>query len=255
MTTRWFATAISALLLLASADGARAADVTCYCPLAMKGAFADLSPQFEKASGRRLTLEFATVGALADRLSKGGAADVAILSTPAMEALQKQGKFLAGSHVDIAKVGIGVFVRAGSAKPDIGSVDVFKRPLTGAKSVGYGDPTGGGVSGVHMAALVERLGIAADLKPKTKLLPNSQAVLAAVAGGEVELGIGLTSDIALASGVDLVGPLPAEVQSFTIYAAAVLASSKQAEAGRAFITFLSSPAARAALKAKGFEPH
>jgi molybdate transport system substrate-binding protein len=255
MTTRWFATAISALLLVASAGGARAADLTCYCPIAMKGVVADLSPQFEQSSGHRLSLEFGTVGALADRLSKGGAADVAILSAPVMEALQKQGKLLAGSRVDIAKVGVGVFVRTGSAKPDIGSVDALKRALISAKSIGYGDPTGGGVSGIHMAALVDRLGIAAELKPKTKLLPNSQVVLGAVADGEVALGIGLTSDIGLASGVDLVGSLPAEVQNFTIYTAAVLASSKQAEAGRMLVAFLSSPAARAALKSRGFEPH
>src|SRR5262245_9604361 len=154
MSTRWFATALSALLLVAGAAGARAAEVACYCPIAMRGVMADLSPQFEKSSGHRLTLEFATVGALADRLSKGEAADVAILSAPAMEALQKQGKLVGGSRVDIAKVGIGLFVRAGSLKLDIGSVDAFKRALASAKSIGYGDPTGGGVSGIHMAALV-----------------------------------------------------------------------------------------------------
>src|SRR5262249_11419810 len=175
----------SALLLVAGAGSARAADVTCYCPIAMKGVMADLAPQFEKSSGHRLSLEFGTVGALADRLSKGEAADVAILSAPAMEGLHKQGKLLGAGRTDIAKVGIGLFVRAGSPKPDIGSVDAFKRALVGAKSIGYGEPTAGGVSGVHMAAVVDRLGIGGELKPKTKLLPNSQAVLGAVAGGEV----------------------------------------------------------------------
>jgi molybdate transport system substrate-binding protein len=154
-------------------------------------------------------------------------------------ACKKQGKLLGGSRVDIAKVGIGIFVRAGSAKPDIGSVDAFKRALVGAKSVSYGDPTGGGVSGIHMAAVVDRLGIAADLKPKTKLLPNSQAVLGGVAGGEVELGVGLTSDIALATGVDLVGPLPAEVQNFTVMPQPSLrAASRLKQAGRSSPSFL-----------------
>ena len=110
------------------------------------------------------------------------------------------------------------------------------------------------LAAVHMAGLVEHLGIAAEMKPKTELFPNSQAVLEAVAKGEAEVGIGLTSDTALISSVDLVGALPAEIQNFTLYAAGIPASSKQADATNALIGFLSSPASQAVLKAKGFEP-
>ena len=146
-------------------------------------------------------------------------------------------------------------VRSGwRRKPDISSVDGFKRTLLAAKSIGYGDPTAEGVSGVHMAALIERLGIATELKPKIQLLPNSQAVLDAVAKGNLEIGIGLTSDTALVLGIDLAAALPAEIQNFTLYVAGIPAASKQADAAKALINFLSSPAAQAGLKAKGFEP-
>jgi molybdate transport system substrate-binding protein len=143
------------------------------------------------------------------------------------------GKLIAGSRVDVAKAGVGVFVGTGSPKPDISSVETFKRPMLAAKSISYSDPAGGGISGIHMASVVERLGIAAEMKPKTKLFQNSQAALQALVKGDAEIGFGLTSDAAATSGVDLVGPLPPEVQSFTLYAAGLIASGKQAEAAKA----------------------
>jgi len=249
------AAAISGVFFIANGSSvASAAEIRFFCPIAMKGVMPDLVPQFERSSGHKVTIEYGTVGALVDRLLKDESADVTIVSGPRHEDLQKQGKIVAGSRLDIATVGVGVFVRAGAPKPNIGSVDAFKRTLLTAKSVSYGDPAGGGVSGIHMTGLVERLGIAADMKTKTKLFPNSQAVLEAVAKGDAEMGIGLTSDTALMSGVDLVGALPAEIQNLTLYAAGILASSKQADAAKALINFFSSPAAQAVLKAKGFEP-
>ena len=237
-----------------SVNTAVAVDLKLFCPVAIRGAMSEIAPQFERSAGHKAIVEYATVGVIVDRLLKGDAGDVAITSAPQFEDLQKQGKIVAGSRVDVARVGVGAFVRAGAPKPDISSADAFRRTLLAAKSVGYGDPAAGGVSGVHMAGLVERLGIASELKPKTKLLPNSQAVLAAIAKGEVEIAIGLTSDTALVSGVDLVGALPADIQNFTLYAVGILASSKQMDAGKAFISHLSAPAAKAVLKAKGFEP-
>jgi molybdate transport system substrate-binding protein len=210
--------------------------------------------QFEKSSPHKVKVEYATVGALSERLQKDAGADVAIVSARLLEDLLKQGKIVAGSRADIAKVGVGVFVRAGASKPDIGSAHALKRTLLAAKSVGYGDPAAGGISGVHMAGVVERLGVAADMKPKTRLFANSHAVLEAVAKGDADIGIGLTSDVALLSSVDLVGPLPREVQNFTLYAAGIPASSRQADAAKALMQFLSSPFGRALLKTKGFEP-
>jgi molybdate transport system substrate-binding protein len=255
MLRKWFASAICAALCVAyGASVTSAAEIKLLSPLAMRGVTPDVVPHFERSSGHKVTVEYATVGVIADRVMKGEAADVAIVSGPQMEDLQKHGKVIAGSGSDIARVGVAVFVRTGTPKPDIGSVDALKRNLISAKSISYGDPASGGVSGTHMAALVERLGIAAETRPKTQLLSNSQAVLEAVAKGTVEIGIGLTSDTALASGVDLVGALPVEAQSFTIYSAGAITGGKQPEAAKALINFFSSPAAQAVLKVKGFEP-
>ena len=210
MIRSWLAVAICGALFAANgANVASTAEIKVLSPVAMRGVMPNVAAQFERSLGHKLTIEYATVGGITERLLKDEAADVAIVSGAQMEELQKQSKIVAGSRVDIARVGIGVFVRAGAPKLDIGSGDAFKRILLTTKSISYGDPAVGGVSGVHMAALVERLGIAAELKPKTKLFPNSQAVLEAVAKGEAEIGIGLTSDTALIPNVDLVGALPA----------------------------------------------
>ncbi len=254
MITRRSVTAFCGLLLTASSISiAQAADLKLLGPTAMRAAIAEITPQFERASGHKATVEYATVGVITERLLKGEAADATMVSAPQMEELQKQGKVAAGSRADIARVGVGLFVKAGAPKLDISSVDAFKRALLNAKSVGYGDPAGGGVSGVHMAALVERLGLG-EIKPKTQLFPNSQAALELLAKGSIDIGIGLTSDTVLVSGVDLVGALPADIQNFTLYAGAVVAGSKQQDAAKALINFFTSSAAQAVLKAKGFEP-
>jgi molybdate transport system substrate-binding protein len=250
-----FAVAISSVWFLMHGDvTARAADVKLFSPTAMKSVVSELMPQFESVSGHKVAIEYATVGQISDRLLRGEAADVVIISASRIGDLINQGKVVTGSRADIASVGVGMYVRAGAAKPDIGSVDAFKRTLLNAKSVSYGDPAGGGVTGVHMAALVRRLGIEADMKSKTRLLPNSQAVLEAVSRNEAQIGIGLTSDSALVSGVDLVGALPPDIQNVTLYAAGIASVSLQAEAGKALIGFFSGPIGRAALRAKGFEP-
>jgi molybdate transport system substrate-binding protein len=245
---------MAVLLLVANGGLADAAEVKLFCPIAMKGVMADLMPQFERSSGHKIAAEYGTVGALVDRLTKGDSGDVVIVSGPRLDDLQKQGKIVGGSRVDIARVGVGVFVRAGVAKPDVATVDALKRTLQTAKSISYGDPARGGVSGTHMASLVERLGMATELKAKTKLLPDSQAVLDAVAKGDAQIGIGLTSDAALVSGVELVASLPAEVQNFTLYSAGIVATSRDVNAAKALINFMSSPAAQTVLKTKGFEP-
>jgi len=248
------AAALACVLLGLTGTVAGAAEVRFLCPLAMRTVMAELIPQFERASSHKVTVEYATVGVITDRILKGDAADVTIVSKQQSDELQKQGKIVAGSRADVARVGYGVYVRKGAPKVDIQSVDALKRSLLAAKSIVYGDPAGGGPGGIYAARLMERLGIAAQVKPKTKLLPPGDTVLEAVAKGDAEIGFGLTSATAAISGVELVGPLPAEVQSYTEYAAGLLVTSKQAEAGKALITFLSSSAGQSILKSKGFEP-
>ena len=128
-------------------------------------------PDFEKSSGHKITVAYGTAGAVADRVQKGEAADIVTSSVPMIDRLQAQGKVVAGDRVIIAKVGVGAFVRKGAAKPDISSVDAFKRSMLAARSIAYPDPAGGGASGIYVASLLERLGIAVEMKPKTKLFP------------------------------------------------------------------------------------
>ena len=167
--------------------------------------------------------------------------------------LQAQGKVAAGDRVIIAKVGVGAFVRKGATKPDISSTDAFKRSMVAARSIIYPDPTGGGASGIYMAILLERLGIGEEMKPKTQLSPSANVLYASVASGEVEIGFNQISEILAQPTVELAGPLPSAIQNYTQFAPGIVTGSSQADAARALVTFLSSPAAQTVLKAKGFE--
>ncbi len=214
----------------------------------------ELIPKFEQSSGHKVTFDYGTVGGMTDRLQKGEAADVAIVSGPQIDVLEKQGKVAAGSRVNLAKVGIGVFVRKGAPKPDISSVEAFKRTLLAAKSIGYNDPAAGAPVSIYLIGALERLGIAAEMKPKTKVFQRRADRFEAVARGDVEIGFNQISEIVAAPGVELVGPLPAAIQNYTLFAAGIVVDSKQQDAGKALIQFISSPAAAAVMKTKGFEP-
>ena len=230
-----------------------AADIKVLSAGALEPAFNELLPQFEKSSGHKVTIIYETVGAIMSRLQKDEAADVAIVSGQQNDDLQKQGKIVAGSRIDVAKVGVGIGVRKGAPKPDISSVDTFKRALLAAKSIGYGDPAGGGSSDIYIVELFDRLGIAAEIRSKTKLFPTTLEAMQAVARGELEMGFRQASVIVAAQDLDFAGPLPAAIQSYTLYAAGLVASSKQQDAGKALIGFISSPVAEAVMKPKGFE--
>jgi molybdate transport system substrate-binding protein len=209
-------------------------------------------PQFEKSSGHKVTVEYATLGASTERLMKGDTADVVTVSPAQIEELQKQGKLIAGSGVEIARVGYTAFVKKGAPKPDLSSVDALKRTLLAAKSIALGDPAGGGGSGVYLAGLMQRLGLSEQIKPKTKLFPSGTEVAEAVAKGDTEMGIGVASDAKIVPGLDAT-PLPTGAQSYSLYVAGVSSGSKDANAGKALIAFLTSPAVKQAFAANGFE--
>jgi molybdate transport system substrate-binding protein len=251
---RAIGTALSCVLLIINAGRvASAAEIKLLSAVALQPGIAGLISEFEKSSGNEVAVTYGTVGALTDRIQKGEAADVAIVSGPQVDELQKLGKIVAGSRVDIAKVGVGAFVRKGAPKPDINSADSFKRSLLAARSIVYPDPAGGGASGVYLAGLLDRLGIAAEMKPKTKLLPPSPPLYESVANGEIDIGFNQISEILAQPSVEFLGPLPAAIQNYTLFAAGIGAASSQVDAGKALIAFLSSPAAQGVLKAKGFE--
>jgi molybdate transport system substrate-binding protein len=247
-------TAAMLLGALAAPGPLSAADIKILSPGSTEGAFSELLPQFEKTSGHRITIEYGPVGALAARVRKGEAVDVAILSEPATEELRKQGKLVAGSEVVVAKVGIGAFVRKGDPKPDISSVDAFLRALTNARVIAYADPALGGSTSILVGELMQSLDITGSIGPKTKLVPPAKPLLDLVAGGGVDFGFNPISEILPDPRVELVGPLPGPIQRYTRYVASLVEGSHQQDAFKALTGFLSSPGAAAVLKAKGFEP-
>jgi molybdate transport system substrate-binding protein len=178
---------------------------------------------------------------------------VIILSRPVMDELRKQDKFAPNSVVDIAGTQVALAIRAGAPKPDIGTADTLKQTLLNAKSIVYADPAKGGAAGVYFAHVIDRLGIADQLKSKTILVPGAQAA-DAVAKGEAEIGVAQTSEIVPVAGAQVLGPLPGEFASTTVFTAGIGASSKNSDAAKSFIQFLTGPVAKPALGANGFEP-
>jgi molybdate transport system substrate-binding protein len=249
-------TVLSAAILLMAAGaprGAAAAEIKVLTAGAFKQVLLMLVPDFEKQTGHKVIVENDTVGALAKRIEGGEVFDLAVLTPAAVNDLSSKGKFVAGSRTNLGRVGVGVVVKEGAPKPDISSVDAFKKALLAAKSVAYIDPAAGGSSGIYVAGLLDRLGVAAEVKPKAKLIPGG-AVAEHIARGEAELGIHQISEILPVKGVTLVGPLPADIQNYTVYAAGLGAHGKESEAAKALLKTLSGPAAADVLKSKGMEP-
>jgi molybdate transport system substrate-binding protein len=249
-------TVLSAAILLMAAGaprGAAAAEIKVLTAGAFKQVLLMLVPDFEKQTGHKVVVQNDTVGALAKRIEGGEVFDLAVLTPAAVNDLSSKGKFVAGSRTNLGRVGVGVVVKEGAPKPDISSVDAFKKALLAANSVAYIDPAAGGSSGIYVAGLLDRLGVAAEVKPKAKLIPGG-AVAEHIARGEAELGIHQISEILPVKGVTLVGPLPADIQNYTVYAAGLGAHGKESEAAKALLKTLSGPAAADVLKSKGMEP-
>jgi molybdate transport system substrate-binding protein len=222
----------------------------------MSGGFAAayrvLVPEFERTSQHKVVTALGpsmgeTPEAIPNRLLRGEPADVLIMVGPALDGLIKQGKAVAGTKTDLAQSGIGIVVRAGAPRPDVTSVDAFKRTLLGAKSIAYSDSA----SGVYLSTvLFPRLGIADQIRDKSRMIPG-EPVAAVVARGEAEIGFQQTSELKPITGIDLVGPLPGETQKMTIFSAAIATGATQADAAGALIRFLASPAAAAAITDSG----
>jgi molybdate transport system substrate-binding protein len=244
-----------AMVLMAAGvpRGAAAAEIKVLTAGAFKQVLLVLVPDFEKQTGHKVILENDTVGALTKRIEGGEAFDLAVLTPAAVNDLSTKGKFVAGSRTNLGRVGVGVVVKEGAPKPDISSVDAFTKTLLAAKSVAYIDPAAGGSSGIYVAGLLDKLGIAADVKPKAKLIPGG-AVAEHIARGEAEIGIHQISEILPVKGITLIGPLPADIQNYTVYAAGLGANGKESEAAKALLKTLSGPGAADVLKSKGMEP-
>jgi molybdate transport system substrate-binding protein len=235
--------ALSATLTAASAD-----DLKVLTAGAMKPIVLEVAPGFQQDSKQTLAIDNDTAGALIKRIQGGATFDVVLLTPAGIDELAKAGKVSPG--VDLARVGIGVMVKAGAPRPDISTVDALKRTLLAAKSVAYIDPASGGSSGIYLARLWERLGIADALKPKTKLKQGG-AVADLIVSGEAEIGFQQASEIIAAPGVTLVGQLPEEIQNYTVYSGAISTTAQSPAAAAAFIAWLRRPAMAPILQAKG----
>ena len=240
------------LLIAAFSQPTLAADIKVLTAGAMRGVLAELLPRFEADTGHKVSLDNATAGMLAQRIEAGEAFDVAVITPKVIDGLIGKGKIAPGSRVDVAKVGIGVAVKAGAPLPDIATVEAFRRTLLAARSVAYIDPKAGGSSGIYFDGLLNRLGIAGEVRPKARLKQGGY-VADLVASGEAEVAVHQISEIVPVKGVVLVGPLPAEVQNFTTYTAAIGADAKDAAAAKALVDRLAGPAAGPILKTKGME--
>jgi molybdate transport system substrate-binding protein len=244
---------VAAVLTFTSFGWASAAEVKVLTAGAFKETLLALVPDFEKQTGNKVIVDNDTAGGLKKRIEGGEAFDVAVITPAVVDELAGAGKIVAGSRVNIASVGVGVVVKEGAPKPDVSTVETFKQALLAAKSVAYIDPASGGSSGIYIDKLLERLGIADQIRPKAKLKKGGH-VADLIVNGEAELGLHQISEIVTVKGAALVGPLPKEIQNTTTYAAGLSASAKDKDAAQALIRMFSSPAAAATLKSKGMEP-
>ncbi len=217
---------------------------------AMKQVILATAADFQNNSKNSVSINNDTVGALVKRIEGGAVFDVAVLTPAAIDQLAKVGKIGQGNAV--ARVGIGVMVKAGAPSPDIGTLQAFKKALLEAKSIAYIDPASGGSSGIYLARLFEQLGLADALKPKSKLKQGG-LVADLIVSGEAELGLQQMSEIVSAPGVTVVGPLPAEIQNYTVYAAGIGTNAQSPAAAAALIAWLKRPAMAPILQAKGMQ--
>ena len=220
--------------------------------VALTPALSELTPKFE-SGGNKLVLVYSTIADLKKRIEAGETADVMILSRPALDDLQTQGKVAQGSIANVGKSYVAVGVRTGAPKPDIGTAEKLKAALLATKSISYADPAKGGASGVHFAKVLDRLGIADQMKAKTVLVPGAEAGQL-VARGEVEMGVAQASEIASVPGAEVVGPLPGDLNNAIVFAVGIGSTSKDPAAARSLIELLTGPAGAAVLKSKGLDP-
>lgn len=248
MTKARLRVAAMSVALVMGANMAKAAEIKVMASAAVKEAYTELAPAFEKASGHKVVTEWVPTVEMLQRLKAGEAPDLVILSAAGIEELTKDGKLVAGSRVDVAKSGIAMAVKTGTPKPDISTVDAFKKAVLAAKSVAYST----GPSGVYLAGLFEKQGLTAEVKPKLKVI-QGVPVGEVVAKGEAEIGFQQVPELLPVKGIDLVGELPAAIQQITVFAGALPGGSKQVEAAKALVAFLKTPTSVAVFKKSGME--
>lgn len=241
---------VTFLVGVANVRDAAADQITVFCSNGLQAVLEDLRPKFERATKHTVVVTYGLAAVLRQRLEAGEAFDVAFLTPAAIDDLIARGKIAAATRATIARSGLALAVKAGTPKSDISSADAFKRALLNAKSIAYVKE---GASGVAFAALIQRLGIADDLKAKSRLTATGEEVSAAVVKGDVQFGVLPVSEILPVKGAEVLGPFPSNLQSYIVMVGGVSAASSHAGAGRELIGYLTAPAALPVIKAKGME--
>lgn len=225
------------------------AEIKVMSSAAMKAAYLELVPAFERATGHKVVTTWVPGVDLMKRVKDGETCDLVIMQASSIDELVKLGRVAPGGRFDLAKSGVGIAVRAGAPRPDISSGDALKRALLAAKSLAYST----GPSGVYIISLFSRMGIADELKPKSRQV-KGEPVGAVVARGEAEIGFQQVSELLPVPGIDLVGPLPADIQQITIFAAGLHIGAKEPAAASALVKFITAPAAAAVIRKSGMDP-
>jgi molybdate transport system substrate-binding protein len=247
MKARLIAVAACSLLMT---HVAQAAEIRMLAAGAVKEAFLELVPQFESTSGNKVAATWTGSADIRKRIGAGEAFDLVIVGAPDIDAFVKDGRMMPGSRVDIARSGVGMAVKAGSPRPDISSSEAVKKALLSARAVAYST----GPSGVYVQRLLDRLGIADQMKDKSKQTAPGVRVAQYLANGEAELGFQQVSELVHEAGIDFLGPLPAEIQNVTVYSSGIAIGSNASESAKALQAFLSAPAAAPVFRKNGMDP-
>ena len=245
------AAAVVGFAALMTTASIRAAEIKVLASNGVRAALEELAPAFDRETGHKLVIGFGLAAAVKRQIEAGEAFDLAIITRAGIDDLAKQGKVDAGSRAAIARSGVGIGIRKGAPRPDIGTADALKRTLLAAKSITWAKE---GQSGMYFASMLERIGIAGEIRPKYQLAGASAEAGKLVAAGKAEFAVGLVNELMAAPGVEVSGSLPAELQNYTAFHAGVGVGSKDSSAAKALIKFLTTPAAGAVFKAKGQEP-
>ena len=244
------ASVLGLALVLSPIADVQAAELQILAGGAMTGPLRDLGAQFERASGHKLVFRFGTTPELIKLATTGGPFDLGVVPREVLKDVAARARFAAGPTTDIARVGLGVAVRSGAPKPDVGTSEALKQTLLKAQSIATIPAS---AAGAQVLRVFESLGISEAMKAKTKVQTGPAQIVEAVAKGEAELGVFLIN-VLTAPGLDVVGPFPAELQQEVVFTASVAANTKEAEAAKAFITYLTTSAAATVIKTKGMEP-
>lgn len=252
------AAATTGLILLLTSIVAEAAEVKVLSAVGMRQVMLDLGPKFERATGHTLTMTFDSGGAIVKRIEAGEILDVVMIPRSGVERLTEVRKVIPGSVANLASSNVGLAVRKGVPKPDISTPEAFKRALLSAKSIARPDPALGGSSGVHIAKVLERLGIADEVNAKSVISnrPGDPRAMPgyAVADGRAEVALHQIQELIAVPGIEIVGPFPGDLQGTFLFSAGVTTVAKEAELAKALINFLRTQDARAVIKAKGMNP-